>query len=759
MKPVFLLCVSLLPVLINALARSRVLIPLPIATDRIEVHSHEHVPRPNILRAGPNPMPLNSGPVDGRSIPHNTTSATTTAAVKARELLVASTKVQSTVLILARDTLSAYSASSGLNGYGIPFEVVVVPQTGITLPVLNSSSSAGNYGAIVVVSEVSYNYGGTLGFQSAITAAQWAQIYQYQVSFGVRAVRLDVFPSTDLGVTAIGGCCNDGVEQLIQISDTSAFPTSGLKVGAGVSTQGLWHYPATILNATIATPFATFGPSAGFPASSVAGVINNINDRQQMVFFIGFATEWSSTSNYLQHAWIHWATRGLYAGYRRINLNTQVDDMFLESDIYYPAINRTFIITPTDLDQHIAWMDSVNSRLPAGSNYFIEVGHNGNGNIETADDINANERICRPGPIEYGDQIDTALEFQKPLGTGTDIWPTTATTYPYNVTCTAGDLLMNWWSQPSNMNAYAHVSHTFTHEDENNATFADVNREISWNQAWLTQVGIASATKWSPKGLIPPAITGLHNGDALRAWQTNGIVQVVGDNTRPALMNTQNEFWPLITTVADNGFAGIQISPRWATNIYYNCDLPICTVQEWINTSAGNGDWYALLDLEQATNTRHLLGLHRDPFMFHQANLNYVTADLTTINGVTAKLSMLQAWVEVVTQEMVRLTNWPIISLKHDDFSVEFSNRMTRDQCVPSLVYSVDPAAKTITDVTVTANGNTCGAEIPVTVPGPVTDTQGFRTEQVGSDPLTIWVTLTGGAVLTSFTFIAPIPL
>jgi hypothetical protein len=130
-----------------------------------------------------------------------------------------------------------------------------------------------------------------------------------------------------------------------------------------------------------------------------------------------------------------------------------------------------------------------------------------------------------------------------------------------------------------------------------------------------------------------------------------------------------------MSTVAANGYAGVAIVPRWATNIYYNvclplfptiievpfqadsakCQLPACTVLEWINTSAGSGDWNALLAIEKATNTRHLLGLHHDPYMFHQANLNYVTAGTTTINGVSAKLSMFQAWVETVVQEMVRL--------------------------------------------------------------------------------------------------------
>ena len=159
----------------------------------------------------------------------NSNTSTINSNVAAPAAVVAATTVKSTVLIFARDTASSYSGYSGLNGYAIPYQVVVVPQAGTTLPALNSSATSGNYGAIVILSEVSYDYGGTTGFQSALTAAQLATLYQYQVSFGVRMVRLDVFPSADSGTTAIGDCCGDGVEQLLSISDTTKFPTAGLK--------------------------------------------------------------------------------------------------------------------------------------------------------------------------------------------------------------------------------------------------------------------------------------------------------------------------------------------------------------------------------------------------------------------------------------------------------------------------------------------------------------------------------------------------
>lgn len=78
-----------------------------------------------------------------------------------------------------------------------------------------------------------------------------------------------------------------------------------------MSTTGLYHYPATITNASIATEFATFDPSGIYSGTTTAAVINNIGGRQQMVWFISWGTDWSQTSNYLQHAYIHWMTRGL----------------------------------------------------------------------------------------------------------------------------------------------------------------------------------------------------------------------------------------------------------------------------------------------------------------------------------------------------------------------------------------------------------------------------------------------------------------
>jgi len=429
--------------------------------------------------------------------------------------------------------------------------------------------------------------------------------------------------------------------------------------------------------------------------------------------------------------------------------------MFLESDIYLPA-GTTFRISTADLDNISAWIPQINAKMNPGSNYFPEVCHNGNGNIEASTSADTTNTVCGPGGIEYADIPATPLEFVKPPGSGTNKWPATPTTYVWSDECLNLDPLKIWWSNPTNRDKYAHITHTFTHEDQDNATYSDVYKEISFNIVWMNRTGISSAARFTGNGLVPPAITGLHNVDALQAWTDNGLSNCVGDNTRPVLTNLVNPFWPLMSTVASNGLAGIQINPRWATRIYYNCDTPDCTTQEWIATSAGSGDFYALLAAEKADTMRHLFGLRHDPYMFHQANLRNIGVSSVTINGVTAQISLFQAWVETQVQEFVRLVNWPLISQTHGEMSAAFAARAARDACGYSISWNVN--AGQITGVTVSSNnGNTCNSPIPVTFPATPTSTQGFQTEQIGGDPLTVWVSLTGSPV--TFTLSTPISL
>ncbi|GAB7362479.1 hypothetical protein MBLNU230_g2801t1 [Neophaeotheca triangularis] len=665
--------------------------------------------------------------------------------------------VDQTILIFARDEAGARNAYFGLEGYGIPYEVNLVPQEGTELPALASSSNSGNYGGIMIMSEVGYDYDGT--WRSALTDDQMETLYNYQTSFGVRMVRIDVYPQPAYGTeTAIAstGCCDSGVEQMVSFTNDTGFATANLKMDAGVTQVDMWHYPARITYPQNTWEIAKFAPDANgqFSDDTVAAVINEWDGRQQMVWFTSWAVEWSVTSNYLQHAHIHWMTRGLFLGARKVYLNAQVDDMHLNTDLYLPQ-GATFRLRPEDMDAHLSWQQDLNRRMPEGSRFFLDIAHNGNGDIIYST-INDTSGLCDPeNAIYYPGREDPPLEFQKPLGTGNDQWPVTPTEYTWTIACARIDDLATWFMDSNNRDAFGHLSHTFTHLNLNNVTYSDADKEIFFNQAWERQVGIADAPEFSANGLVPPAITGLHNGDAIRAFIENGITNVVGDNSRSNLVNQQFRYWPYISTVENNGYEGLNIMPRWPTAIYYNCDLPECTTQEWIDTSGGSGDFQNLLAYERRTTARYLFQLRHDPYMFHQANLRQADVESLTIGDQSGQMSLIQAWSETVVQEMTRLTNWPLITLKHDDIAQEFLNRMARDNCNPELSYRYSDDGRSITGVTVTADGNSCSAPIPVTFPGQASTGGDSRTDQVGSEPPIQWVSLNGSPV--SFSLATPV--
>ncbi|KAK6537992.1 hypothetical protein TWF694_010885 [Orbilia ellipsospora] len=671
-------------------------------------------------------------------------------------------KIRNTALIITPDQANADTVTGTMNGYGIPFEVLIVPQAGATLPQLNQTSGDGNYGLFLVISQVSYNYGDA--WRSALTTDQWNTIYDYQAIYGVRMIHINAYPSGQFGTSALGGCCNAGDDQTVTVDKGVAadqFPTAGLKFPA-LNMTGLWHYPSQITDSSTTVCFMTFSANSQYPSSSCGGVINTFsNGRQQMVFFTSFGA-WSAVSNYLNHVWINWGLFGLYAGYRRVLFDTQIDDLFLPSAIY-GTDGGTFRLRPTDVSAHLTWQADLNNRLVsggnAGSNYFVEFGFNGNGNFIYTQSIGLSPKTCSiPIAFVRAEEV-TALEYQKILGTGTDMWPPNST-YTWTQACMKKDPLVAQFMDPATRDAFGLISHTFTHLGENPIDYDDAFREITFNQQFAKLATFDKAAHWSGKGLIPPAITGLHNGDAIRAWSTSGLTSCVGDNTRPPLQSPFNPYWPLLTNMSANGFDGFTVMPRFSTRIYFNCDTANCTLSEWINTSKGSGDIFTLLDLERSSTAKNLLALRQDPYMFHQANLRYYDVDQLTINGNNQRYSLLQMWVESVLNEFTQYVNWPIITKKHDDVAVAFTQRMTRDQCGYNITWNTAADQKTITGFTVgCGNGNKCGVPIPVTVPlgNSITNVGSYKTEQIGTDPLTVWVTLNGAA--KTFTLTTPIKL
>jgi hypothetical protein len=99
--------------------------------------------------------------------------------------------------------------------------------------------------------------------------------------------------------------------------------------------------------------------------------------------------------------------------------------------------------------------------MPAGSQYFAELGHNGNGDIEAAAYSEEGESVCRPArAIDYPEQPNGSPDYRKPPGTGVNIWPATPERYTWSLECAEIDELQNWFAVEEQRDAFAHISHT-----------------------------------------------------------------------------------------------------------------------------------------------------------------------------------------------------------------------------------------------------------------------------------------------------------
>lgn len=111
--------------------------------------------------------------------------------------VVGGATVENRILVLGMDAYRAQAGYYGLEAYGIPYEAVIVPNGGVTLPPLTSSPTTGRYSGILVMDGLAYQ--NPTGWASAITPDQWAALYDYQVSFNVRMVRINEYPGIAYG--------------------------------------------------------------------------------------------------------------------------------------------------------------------------------------------------------------------------------------------------------------------------------------------------------------------------------------------------------------------------------------------------------------------------------------------------------------------------------------------------------------------------------------------------------------------------------
>jgi len=638
------------------------------------------------------------------------------------------------------------------NAYGIPFDIIKFsPSERLSGNLkLYDSNNEPKYNLIVV-------NGGNLVYESngkwisSLTDEQWAYLEEYEVTNGIRRVVIEEEPTGNTQFQLEDpnkyGTTVKKQPLIVETSDevVQLFKATGIKTTAPLDINGIYHSRVVITDSEHTRPLLYYSDNGS--KGAVAAVITTYpNGREAMSFFFGFGS-WSQTSIILNHLWLTWGTHSLFNGFRRVYFTPHIDDVLLSSDLVdvehnkeYSRYSEDFRTKPSDYEYIVKFQKDVLKIMPEGSFFRSELAFNGNGILINVDYDSALE-------ID-GERHNDDLEFIKEPGTGEKRWP--KENYKLNseqLSNIKKDDLFNFFANNSTIQKeFFWSSHTFSHENLDNASRSDADNEIRLNIEIAKMMGLIDKEWWSGSAIITPQISGLHNKDALEVFEEYGIHSATGDLSRPALTNLENPYLPYFTTLESSNYEGFPIIPRTPTEIYYHCSTREQDI--WMNNymygrkESEKITWDQLADSEAKRTLLLMLNLRHEAHQFHQANLRHYPKE-----GNYGE-SLLEDWTRAVVKAYTKLVDWPLISIKIDRQAEVFLERAKLEDCGHESRLILENGK--IVGVSVTATKGSC--TVPITVPVDVKSSSlpsDATLEQVGHDPLTVWIPLKKGETKT----------
>ncbi|CBJ25803.1 conserved unknown protein [Ectocarpus siliculosus] len=458
------------------------------------------------------------------------------------------------------------------------------------------------------------------------------------------------------------------------------------------------------------------------------------------------------------HFFNEWATKGIFMGERRFYLAAVVDDLFLSTPEfeYDGEMNEAALsqrCTGEDLTNLLRVQEALNTQY-SGSDIITEFAFNGAGIAEhvsqSVDGItyvpNYEETMVTIKGTKWYEDGQVNVHDTNWLATNVPLMQQDMAdgTWEANDDLLAG--VLSYLYKPS---SFYHGHHTLIHLSRDQLRESDCVTEDTGNVQIALMTGMWDSDNYNWRSMVSPGITGLFNENCLDSAAQNLMVCYPGDNTfdgtvsgAAILVNEDNQFHSIYSTVAINGYDGIQIVPRFATYVYFNCVTGDCLVKEneyirrfvcectpldpsiadytctstaaeCIGTDGATdiqsfGDIEALFDAEASTTTRYMLTGRRDKYMFHQANV------IPAGDVGDGTQSLLDYWYERVLEVYSSYVTFPVKSIKFDDLCTEFKLHESLDESSPYVTMGLD-ATGAVTGFNY-VSGSGAGL-VPLTVP------------------------------------------
>ena len=459
-----------------------------------------------------------------------------------------------------------------LRQLGIPFETMIAKTAPDLVPSkLWDGGVHGYYQAVILATGgLAYYDPATNSWPSAFTAAEWATLWDYEARFGIRQVTSYTYPggfpdSYGLNIVTYQDTLTSPLQATLTASGKQVF--SDLNPNSPVTFEGAWVYLATVANPAVTTPLIT--TPQGY---AIASITTYPDGRQNLAVTAANNTELIH-SLLLSYGLVNWATKGLFLGERHVNSSYQIDDLYIDDDIWDPVAKSdltglSYRNNAADIMSLINWQNGVRAN-PLTSSFRVEWAFNGEG----------------ASGIYAPDDLTPAIK--------------------------------------TNQAQFNFVNHTYTHQNlDPPTTAATVTSELSRNHNFRATVPFVN---YSRDSMVQPDISGLTNPAFFQAASQFGIRYMISDTSRPGWNNpSPNAGFPV------SGFPNLLVIPRRPTNLFYNLSTPTEWASEFNYYYAPGGIWaffdhplsYAeIIDVESNWLLKYLLKWDIDPLMFHQPNV------------------------------------------------------------------------------------------------------------------------------------------
>ena len=280
------------------------------------------------IRTGSVPLKIGGG-VTSAATSSPTSDATSSAAAAVAAAPAGKVALHALVVAVQPDEWAVDTWKATLDRVGAAYDVLYTSTAPLAADKLVRADGTGKYNAILLTSNNLLYQDASGAFVSGLTDTEWNALWSYERQFGVRQATL----YNSYGTWPEDYCMRAGSEAGVGDTPVTATLTasggavfSDLKAAAKIPLQQSWVYYDQLAQGCDGQAVLT--GSGG----SILGVQTTSVDGRERLALNFTSNQYLVQANLLVYGLFRWASRGLFLGELRHNLNVDVDDWFNSSD-------------------------------------------------------------------------------------------------------------------------------------------------------------------------------------------------------------------------------------------------------------------------------------------------------------------------------------------------------------------------------------------------------------------------------------------